>query len=137
VALPRLSCAGRPLEAQRGSTVVEVVIVLPVMMLVILFAVQAAMWAEAAEVVQAAAAVGSETAAGSGSSSAAGVTASESYLLDHGGRLVTAPSASVGNTPGGLLEVRVDATAISIIPFLHLKVSAVRVEPLQKFRESG
>ena len=120
-----------------GSAVVEVVIVLPVMMLIILLSIQAALWAEAAEVVQGAAAIGSETAAGSGSSTAAGVAATNSYLLVHGGHLVTRPSVSMSTSPRGVVEVRVDASAISIIPFLHLSVSAVRSEPLQKFRESG
>ncbi len=110
---------------------------LPVMMLVILFAIQAAMWAEAAQVVQAAAAVGSETAAGSGSSTAAGAAATYSYLIVQGERLVSEPSVNVNTSPGGLVEVRVHASAISILPFLHLTVSAVRVEPVQKFRESG
>lgn len=110
---------------------------LPVMMLVILLAVQAAMWAEAAEVVQEAAAIGSETAAGSGSSAASGVAATESYLAVQGRHLVSGPSVQVGTSPGGFVHVRVDASAISIIPFLHLNVSAIRVEPAQEFRESG
>ena len=116
---------------------VEVVIVLPVMMLIILLSIQAALWAEAAEVVQAAAAIGSETATGSGSSTAAGVAATRSYLLDHGGRLVARPSVSMSTSSSGLVQVRVDGFAISIVPFLHLGVSAVRSEPLQEFRESG
>jgi Flp pilus assembly protein TadG len=140
---PPVPCSGSsrsyrfPRLSERGSAVVEVVIVLPMMMLVILLSVQAAVWAEAAEVVQAAAAVGSETAAGAGGSSASGAAATASYLAIHGGHLVTGPSVQVGNVPGGLVQVRVNGSAISIIPFLHLNVSAVRVEPVQEFRESG
>ncbi len=107
------------------------------MMLVILLAVQATMWAEAAEVVQGAAAVGSETATGFGSSSASGTAATESYLFLHGGHLVSGPSVEVDALSGGLVRVRVEASAISILPFVHLKVSAVRVAPVQEFRESG
>lgn len=110
---------------------------LPVMMLVILLAVQAAMCAVAAEVVQGAAAAGSETASGSGGSTASGTEAAKSYLVVHGGRLVTGPSVQVGISAGGQVDVRVDAFAISIVPFFHLKVSAVRVEAVQVFRESG
>jgi hypothetical protein len=114
-----------------------VVIVLPVMMLVILLAIQAAMWAEAAEVVQGAATVGSDTATGFGGSTISGTAATESYLLAHGERLVSGPSVEVRALPGGLVRVRVAAFAVSIVPFVHLKVSAVRVEPVQEFRESG
>jgi hypothetical protein len=116
--------------------VVEVVIVLPLMMLIILLGVQAAMWAVAAQVVQAAAATGSETAAGIGGSSAAGISAADSYLATHGGQLITRPSVRVSST-SGFVDVRVSAWALQIVPLLHLAVSAVRVEPLQKFRGSG
>jgi Flp pilus assembly protein TadG len=114
-----------------------VVIVLPVMMIVILLAIQAALWVEAAEVVQAAASAGSETAAGSGGSTASGMAAAQSYLALHGGELIVRPSVHVGTSAGEVVEVRVDASAISIIPFLDLKVSADRSEPVQEFRQSG
>jgi hypothetical protein len=106
------------------------------MMLVILFAVQAAMVAVAAEVVQAAASVGSETAAGAGSTTQAGTAAAQSYLYAHGGETISRPSVRVESSPG-FVEVRVTALAVGIIPLFHIGVSASRVEPLQEFRESG
>lgn len=115
---------------------VEVVIVLPVIMLVLLLGVQAAMWAIAAEVVQGAAATASAKAAGIGGSSAAGVSAARSYVAAHGGQLISKPSVRVSST-SGLVDVRVSAWALQIIPLLHLAVSAVRDEPLQVFRGSG
>jgi Flp pilus assembly protein TadG len=121
---------------ERGSTALEVVVIVPVMMLVILLAVQAAMWAVAAEVVQAAAAVGSQTAAAQGSSPAAGTAAAQAYLFEHGGTLISKPSVQVESS-AGQVEVRVSAQAVEIVPLFDLGVSAVRVEPLQEFRESG
>ncbi len=109
---------------------------LPVMMLVILLGVQAAMWAVAAEVVQAAAAVGTETAAGEGGSLGSGTSAAQAYLASHGGKMITKPSVRV-ESASGFVEVRVKAWAVEIVPLLHLGVSAVRVEPLQEFLESG
>lgn len=114
----------------------EVVIVLPVVMLVILLAVQAAMWAVASEVVQAAAAVGSETAAGEGGSVGGGTLAAQAYLAAHGGKMISAPSVHVEST-SGFVKVQVNAWAEEIVPLFHLSVSAVRVEPVQEFRESG
>ena len=121
----------------RGSTVVELVVVVPAVMIVIFLAVQAALWAEAAEVVQAAAATGSETASGLGSSPAAGAAAARSYLEAQGSHLVSSPTVEAEGLQGASVEVRVEASAVSIVGLLHLGVSAVRVEPVQEFRESG
>jgi hypothetical protein len=112
------------------------VIVLPVVMFVILLGVQAAMWAVAAEVVQAAAAVGSETAAGEGGSVSGGASAAQAYLLGHGGKMISRPSVHV-EFASGSVKVRVSAWAVEIVPMFHLGVSAIRVEPIQEFRESG
>jgi hypothetical protein len=125
-----------PVGFERGGTVIEVVIVVPVMMLVILLSVQAAMWAVAAEVVQGAASVGSETAAGEGGSLGSGDLAAQAYLVSHGGKMISRPSVQV-DSASGFVEVRVRAWAMEIVPLLHLGVSAVRTEPLQEFRESG
>ena len=109
---------------------------LPVVMLVILLGVQAAMWAVASEVVQAAAAVGSETAAGEGGSAGGGTSAAQAYLAVHGGKMISTPSVKV-KFSSGFVTVRVNARAVEIVPLFHLGVSAVRVEPVQEFRESG
>jgi Flp pilus assembly protein TadG len=122
---------------QTGSAVIEVVIVIPFMMLVILLAVQAALWVDAAAIVQAAASVGSETAAASRGTPSEGLAATDAYLSAHGSALVTRPSVHVEALPDGFVEVRVDATAESIVGLLHLGVSSVRVEPVQEFRQSG
>jgi TadE-like protein len=122
---------------ERGSSVVEVVIIIPAFMLLLLLAVQAALWAVAGEVVQGAAAAGSETAAGAGSSIQAGRSAAMSYLSANGGSLLVDPSVDVTTSDNDVAIVHVRASAVAIIPLLNLGVSAVRVEPIQEFRESG
>jgi len=111
--------------------------VVPVIMLVILIAIQMAVWADAAETVQAAAAFGSQSAAAFGGSIASGRAATESYLSLHGGLLEKGASVDLAGITGGFVSVRVDATTVSIVPFLHLGTSASREEPMQEFRESG
>jgi Flp pilus assembly protein TadG len=129
---------GRGLEDQRGSAVVEVVIVLPVMMVVLFFAVQAALWAVSAELVQASASVGSEVAAGAGGTSAAGMEAVLSYLNRHGAEIVGTPVVQIDRTAGDdFVYVRVSASVGGIVPGDSMRLSATRVEPLQEFRESG
>ena len=66
----------------------------------------------------------------------AGDSAAQSYLASHGGKMISKPSVQV-ESASGFVDVKVDATAVEIVPFLHLGVAAVRVEPLQEFRESG
>jgi len=116
---------------------VEVVLLLPVLMLVILLTVQMAMWADAAVVVQQTAALGGNAAAGFGGSMNTGEVAAEDYLSLHGGLFSPGSSVEANSLPGGFVEVRVNATTESIVPLLHLEVSAQRVEPIQEFRESG
>jgi Flp pilus assembly protein TadG len=120
---------------ERGSTVVEVVVIVPVIMVLIVTAIQMALWADAAEVVQASAAVGSEIAAGTGGSLQAGTQVAESYLAEHGADVTDASVRS--GTSNGFVEVRVRAMSVAIVPFMHFEVSADRIEPIQEFRESG
>jgi hypothetical protein len=105
------------------------------MMLLILTAIQMALWADAAEVVQASAAVGSEIAAGTGSSLQAGTQAAEAYLAEHGAEVTDASVRS--GTSDGFVEVHVRAMSVAIVPLIHFEVSADRIEPIQGFRESG
>jgi hypothetical protein len=123
---------------QQGSAVVEVVIVLPIMMVVLFFAVQAALWAVSAELVQASASVGSEVAAGAGGSPAAGTEAVLSYLRGHEADIVGTPVVQIDRTArDNFVYVRVSASVGGIVPGESVRVSATRVEPLQEFRESG
>jgi hypothetical protein len=126
-----------PPKPEVGSAVVEVVLVIPVVMLVVAIAIQMAIWSDAAQTVQVAAALGDQTAAGYGSSVVSGKSTTESYLSEHGELLQKGTSVVAKSLPQGFVWVRVDASAVSIIPFLHLGVSAVRVAPVQEFRESG
>jgi Flp pilus assembly protein TadG len=128
----------RESDGQQGSAVVEVVIVLPILMVVLFFAVQAALWAVSAELVQASASVGSEVAAGAGGSSAAGTEAVLSYLKAHEADIVGTPDVQIDRTAGDdFVYVRVSASVGGIVPGESVRVSATRVEPLQEFRESG
>jgi Flp pilus assembly protein TadG len=120
---------------ERGSTAVEVVVIVPVMMLLIVMAIQMALWADAAEVVQASAAVGSEIAAGTGGSLQEGTQVAKSYLAQHSA-VVTDASVRSG-TSNGFVEVNVRAKSVAIVPLMHFEVSADRIEPIQEFRESG
>jgi hypothetical protein len=120
-----------------GSAVVEVAVLVPVAMLVVLFAVQACIWAHASTLVQNAATEGDVSATLYGGSVSAGQRQAEEVLAGTAAHLVADPSVNVTSLPGGLVRVEVSGHAESIIPGIPLPVSAVRVGVIQKFRESG
>lgn len=125
-------------KGEGGNTVAEAVIILPIVMMALLIAVQASVWAVSAELVQSSASVGSEVAAGSSGSPAAGQEAVLSYLKTHGADIEGEPAVDVDKVAGGFVSVRVSATlAPSLLPIDGLRISATRVEPVQQFRESG
>ena len=124
-------------RGERGSSVVEAVIVLPAAMLVVLFAVQAALWAHAATLVQAAAGEGDQVARALGGSVASGEAQARAFLRDSGSAVVTDPQVSTSVLAGGMVQMKVSGTAEGVLPWLHLHVSAVRIGPLQEFRVSG
>ncbi len=123
--------------SERGSSVVEAVIILPVAMVVILLAVQAALWAHCATIVQEAAGAGDQVARAYGSSVGSGEAAARSLLDASASGLLSDPQVSEETLPAGMIEVRVSGYAESLLPWLHLRVSAVRIGPEQRFRQSG
>jgi Flp pilus assembly protein TadG len=122
---------------ERGSSVVEAVLVLPVAMMVILFAVQAALYAHAAAVVQSAAGAGDQVARAFGSSLASGEAEALGYLHQVGSAVVADPQVSASMGPAGMVTIEVRGVAESVLPGVRLGVSAVRTGPLQEFRVSG
>jgi hypothetical protein len=113
---------------------VEAAIAIPAAMLVILLAVQVCLWAHASTLVQAAAARGDQAACVEGGSLTSGIAESRSALIDTANQVVERASVQASLMPGDQVQVRVTGFAESIIPGVHLAVSAVRVGSRQEFR---
>lgn len=126
----------RPGGAERGSSTPELVLVLPALMLAVTVAVQVVLWALAAHAVQASAATGGDVARGLGGTPAAATAAARAELASIAGGLVDSPAVAVQVLPGEV-SVVVRGTVPSIVPGLHLAVSATSVGPLERFRGSG
>jgi Flp pilus assembly protein TadG len=120
---------------QRGSTVVEVVLVIPVLMLILVTLIQFALWAHAAQVVQLAASEGDRTARSLGGSPAQGVSRAQT-ILDGTDSDLSSSGAVVVVMPGDQARITVTGTAISLLPGISIPVSAVQVGPIQEFRSS-
>ena len=127
--------ASRRLRGDRGSAVVEAVLVIPVLMLLLLIVVQFALWSHAAQVAQLAASAGDRTArsVGGGPGPPPGRARS---VLDGPGSDVISSNVTSEVLPGDLVEMTVTAKAESILPGLSLPVSAKLVGPIQEFRGS-
>jgi len=106
-------------------------------MLVIMFAVQACLWAHAATLVQNAANTGEESATALGGSPAKGEIAARAALMATGSKVVVNPSVQAQDLAGGMVEIRVSGSAETIVPWLRLPISATRIGLSQEFRESG
>lgn len=117
--------------------ILEVVILTPAAMIVILFVLQACLWAHAGNIVQDAASQGVEAASFQGGSAAAGRATALQLISSSGRNAVADPSVQVSDLPGQVVEIHVVGSAESIVPWLHLGVSATRTAPLQEFRVAG
>ncbi len=103
-------------------------------MLVILLAVQVCLWAHASTLVQAAATRGDQAACVEGGSLKAGIAEAQLALVQSANQVVVNPSVQASLMPNDEVEVRVTGLTESIIPGLHLPVSAIRVGTKQEFR---
>ena len=119
----------------RGSVIVEVVLVIPVVMAILVVLIQFALWAHAAQVAQLAASEGDRAARAFGGGAVVGQTRADSILQGRGSDLA-ASNAVVDVMPGDVARVTVTGTAISIVPGMALRVSSVDVGPIQEFRGS-
>jgi hypothetical protein len=131
--------AGKPVirrvATDNGSSVVEAVLLIPVFMLLILIAIQFALWCHAAQVAQLAASTGDRTARSIGAGPADGVDRARS-VLNGPGSDITSSTVSYSVLPGDLVEITVTGRAESILPGFSLPVSAKLVGPIQEFRGS-
>jgi hypothetical protein len=108
-------------------------LVIPVIMVILLLAVQCALWAHAAQVAQLAASEGDRAARSLDGGPSAGVTMARGILTGPGSDL-SSSGAVVVVLPGDLARTTVTGRAITIIPGMSLPVSAVQVGPVQEFR---
>jgi hypothetical protein len=123
-------------RGDHGSGSVELVIILPLAMILLVLAVQAALWVHADQVVQLSAAQGEQVAQSFGGSLAAG-RARALTTATVAGSDVSRVSVSVALLPADIARVSVSGDAESILPGLRFPVSAVQSGPVQEFRTSG
>jgi Flp pilus assembly protein TadG len=126
---------GRPVRSDEGSSVVEAVIVVPILMFVLLVIVQFCLWMHATQVAQLAASEGDRVARSYGGGPAAGAASAQAVL--HGpGSDVTGSSVTAAVLSGDSEVLMVTGRATSVVPGLSFTVSASAIGPIQQFRGS-
>jgi hypothetical protein len=122
---------------ERGSSAVEIVLVLPALMLMILAGFQFAMYGLASHAVAAAVSEGGAAAraTGGGTVAAEKIVGDETRLL--AGGLLVDPKISVHEQVGAEMVVAMSAGVPSLIPGVHLVVHSTSAGPAQGFRASG
>lgn len=105
---------------------------MPLLLLIVMFVIQAGVWMHATHVAQAAATRAANTAAAYQSSAAAGHDEGGQTLAAIGDGVLTNPQVSVTRTA---TEVRVEivGTAATVVPGVTWTVRAVVVRPVERF----
>lgn len=117
---------------ERGSAALEAVLVYPAVLLLVLAAVNTALWYHARSLALAAAQEGARAGRVHGSGLAAGQAAAERFVRQVGGSFLTSPEISVERRADTVV-VEVRGQAISLIPLLPLGVRQVARAPVERW----
>jgi Flp pilus assembly protein TadG len=117
----------------RGDVSLQVVLLTPVVLLLVLVSVQAALWYHAVQLADNAAADGAASAARRGADAAAGTAAVAEFVREAGGRLLATEVVNDGN------EMVVSATihVPSVVPGWPDAVTRRATAPVERLTESG
>lgn len=128
----RLTCAGADPSGDAGSAIVQFVIVFPALLLCVMMTIDFGIWMHARHLVQAAADDGLARAQQLGGTSDDGKNESQAQLAYLGGSMLTGASVTV-TRDATTASVRIDATAISVVPFFSLPIHETVSGPIERF----
>lgn len=119
-------------RSDAGAATAELAIAMPLLLLIVMFVIQAGVFMHATHVAQSAATRTANAAAGYQSSAAAGRDAGEQTLAAIGDGVLKDPSVSVTRTA---TEVRTEitGTAATVVPGVRWTVRATVVRPVERF----
>ena len=124
-----------PHPRQRGSVSLEAVLLMPILVATLMIIVQVALYSYASRLADAAAREGTRTVRLAGDPDA-GRERAAAFLSTHGARIVLAPVVDARAT-AGVASVMVSGQAVSVVPGLHLSVTARSSGPVEAFVPAG
>lgn len=115
-----------------GAATAELVIAMPLLLLIVMFVIQAGVWMHATHIAQAAATRAASTAAAYQSNAGAGEGAGADTLAAIGSGVLKNPQVSVIRTA---TEARVEirGTAQTVVPGIHWEVKTMLVRPVERW----
>ncbi len=129
----RRSRSGRWLmRGERGSSSVEMVIALPIVLTVLFLAVQAGTWFHARSIALASAESGARTSAMLNSSLEAGLSSARSFAADVGGTTLTGVTVT-GDRTATSTTVTVTGHSVRLVPFMDVTVSQSATLPVERY----
>ncbi|MCI0686313.1 MAG: pilus assembly protein [Sporichthyaceae bacterium] len=120
----------------RGDTLVEAILITPIMFFIVLVVIQFALWYHARQIVTAAAQEATRVArvatATPDQVAQAGQDRAYAFVETLGGGTVADPSVQVDRT-ATTVTVQVEASTLTIVPGLDLRATARSVSPVERF----
>jgi hypothetical protein len=123
----------RNLDKESGITSLEVAVLLPLVLIVIMTAVQTALWFFAREGALAAARAGARQGAAYNSSASVGAAGAKQFANQQVGDFLTGVGASPAGSSGTETRITVTGNAISLVPGLPIYVSETAELPNEVF----
>ena len=129
----RRSRTRRPAKrGERGSSSIEMVIALPIVLTVLFLAVQAGTWFHARSIALASAQSGARTSAMLNSSLEAGLSSARSFAADVGGTTLTGVTVT-GDRTATSTTVTVTGHSVRLVPFMDVTVSQSATLPVERY----
>ena len=120
---------------EHGSSSLQTVLVMPLLLLLITLIVQFALWYHAAHIATAAAQDGARAARVEGGTATDGHTRAQQVLDQLGSGVVTGPTITA-TRDGNVARVEVHGYAPQLVPGVRLPIDAVSQGPIERFRGS-
>ena len=120
------------MRGERGSSSVEMVIALPIVLTVLFLAVQAGTWFHARSIALASAQSGARTSAMLNSTLEAGLSSARSFAADVGGTTLTGVTVT-GDRTATSTTVTVTGHSVRLVPFMDVTVSQSATLPLERY----
>ena len=127
-----LSTTPSSMRSERGAGSVELAVTAPLLLLLILASVQAALWAHAVHVTRAAASAAAEATRQYGETASAGKARAEQVINQLGHHLLLAPQVTATRSPTSA-RVIITAGVQPVIPGLRLHAHADVTAPAERF----
>lgn len=120
---------------ERGSTSIQMVMLMPALFAIMFLGMQAALWYHARSVAIAAAQEGARQAGAQNGSAGTGISDAASFVSDAGGNDVLAGASVTGSRSATAATITVTGTSMSVIPGWTITVRQSATVPVERLTQ--